>query len=124
MRTLAPSTVRTGALLALLGGYIAILGYGILTATPAATAVADLYFAIVLLAAAAARVAFTGMGERTRQLETVAFVVAGVAVGYAGLAGLSLVPAVASADTVGTLAILLALGLLLYRRDVERRSVE
>ena len=89
---------------------------------PAARAVADLYVAVILLGAVGARIGLAGVGDRINALETAAFLVAGVAVGYAGLAGLAVVPAVAIASTVGNFAIVAAIGLLLYRRQTERRA--
>jgi hypothetical protein len=114
-----PRTLRLGILGLLLGGYLALLGYGAVTETAAASALADLYVAVILFAAVGARVWLEEVGEGAHQLETLAFLVAGIAIGYAGLAGLSVVPPVGPADVIGNLAVLVAVGLLVYRRNSE-----
>lgn len=114
-----PRTLRLGLLGVLLGGYVALLGYGAVTETAAASAVADLYVAVILFAAVGARVWLEAVGEGAQILETLAFLVAGVAIGYAGLAGLSVVPPAGPADVIGNLAVLVAVGLLVYRRNTE-----
>lgn len=114
-----PRTLRLGILGVLLGGYVALIGYGAVTETAAASAAADLYVAVILFAAVGARVWLEEVGEGAHQLETLAFLVAGIAIGYAGLAGLSVVPPVGPADVIGNLAVLVAVGLLVYRRNSE-----
>ncbi len=111
-----PRILRLGLLSALVGGYIALFGYGMLTETPTASAAADLYVAVILFGAVTGRVWLDGVGEGTQLLETAAFLVAGLAIGYAGLAGLSVVPTASGVDTLGNLAILVALVLLVHRR--------
>jgi len=114
------STVRYGGLVAILGGYVAILGYGAVTGT-VTTAIVDLYAGVLLLGIGTVRyVRDRTVG--TGRPETVAFVVAGVAIGYNGVSALWAVPSVAYINTVGDLTLIAGLLLLLHRTTASRQS--
>ena len=107
------ATVRYGGLVAVVGGYLAILGYGAVTGTTTA-AVTDLYLGALLLAAIGARYIWDG-GREPSVFETGGFVIAGVAMLYTGGSVLAAVPSIEYVETVGDIALFVAAFFLLYR---------
>ena len=114
------STVRYGSLVAIPGGYVAILGYGVATGTTTGAAT-DLYVGVLLLGIVAARFIW-GKTVEPGPPETVAFGVGGIAIGYNGVSILSAAPPVGFINTVGDLALVVGLLLLVHRTATSRRS--
>ena len=108
-------TTQYSGLVALLGGYVAILVYGARTGTPV-DGVKGLYVGVVLLGGGAARVTWPEFFHNSHPAEAVMFLAAGVAFGYSGLSAFSVVPSVQYATLVGEVALLVAVGLIISRR--------
>lgn len=107
------STRRYGGLVAIPGGYAAILGYGSVTGT-ATAALTNLFLGTVLLGVATAGYIRNGTLEAGVP-EMGAFVVAGIAMAYEGVSRFSDIPPIEYIYTVGEIAVLVAGSLLLYR---------
>ena len=118
-----PLEFRSGrqrlVVLAVLGAYFALFAFDLITDTPAASAAADLLIAALITPLSV--YGLVGVASQ-RPVEPAgiamwgAGLVAGVSVAYEGLAGFDLVPRVTAIEALGSLALLLALGLYLYRR--------
>jgi uncharacterized membrane protein len=116
---MASSTVQYGILVAILGGYVAILGYGVATGTTT-VAPTDLYAGVLLLGIVTVR----SISDQTIEPglpETVAFVIAGVAIGYDGVSALSAAPPVEYINTIGDLGLIAGLLLLVDRTVTSQR---
>lgn len=105
--------------LAALAVYAVLFVLEIATGNPLAAAAADLLLAVLVIPASALVVRRATGGRTTDTVAVaaaVAFFVAGVTIGYEGLATLELVPRLATVEMVGTLALLAAFVLYLVHR--------
>ena len=105
--------------LAALVAYVALFAFELATGSVLAAAAADLLLAALVIPAsvvATRRATRRGATDRLAVATAVAFLVAGLTIGYEGLATLELVPVVPAVELVGTLALLAAFVLYLSRR--------
>lgn len=99
--------------------YVVLFVVQLATGNVLAEAGADLLLAVLVIPTSAVVVRRATAGETTDRLAiaiAVAFLAAGVTIGYEGLATLELVPANAAVATLGTISLLIAFVLYLYRR--------
>lgn len=97
--------------------YFALVAVDIVTGNPDAVALGDLVIAAMAIPAGLVvlrRVAAARETEPLVALAGVAFLVAGVGVGYGGVVGLTDLPAVPAADLAGSLGLIVAVLLYLY----------
>jgi hypothetical protein len=114
IRTPRQRQIVIGALLV----YVALFGADLSTGSRLAGAGSDLIVSLLVLAACG-----VGSSRVSRASETDAIAVgtiaalgiAGLSIGYEGLASLDLVPMIPALETAGSLALLVALGLYFYQ---------
>lgn len=106
-----------GLLVAVVGGYVAVVVGWTVAGPPGADAVAagNVYVGVVVLAAVAIRIGWRETYGRVPRAELAALLVAGCAFGYRGLSTLTGARRPWYVDPVGDLAMVLAFGLLFYR---------
>ncbi|MCU4801038.1 hypothetical protein OB920_11725 [Halobacteria archaeon HArc-gm2] len=110
-------------ILAALVVYLALFLVQYVTGSDLATAAADLLLAALVVPASVYVIQRAREQRETDQLAVVtgaAFLVAGLTIGYEGLATLGVVPVNAAVSLLGTVALLAAFVLYLYQRSQSR----
>lgn len=114
---LATARQRAVVLAAILA-YFALYAVQLVTGNPEAAALADLVIAALAIPAGfvvARRATARRATDRIALVAALAFLTAGVAIGYGGLAALTDLEPVAALEAVGSLGLLIAVGLYIYR---------
>jgi len=109
---------RVGFLVLALLAYAGLMGYGAIAGSAAAFALAQVLVGAVLLVAVGFAVAVTGTGTELLRVAAAGYLLAGLAIGYSGLAALRVVPSFELLEPAGDVALLIALGAYLYQREV------
>ncbi|MFD1586895.1 hypothetical protein ACFR9U_07865 [Halorientalis brevis] len=113
---------RVGFLVLALLAYAGLMGYGAIAGSAAAFALAQVLVGAVLLVAVGFAVAVTGTGTELLRVAAAGYLLAGLAIGYSGLAALRVVPSFELLEPAGDVALLIALGAYLYQREVAGRD--
>lgn len=109
---------RIGFLLGALLVYALLMGYGAIAGSSVAFALAQVHVGAVLLVAVGFAVAVKGTRTDLLALAAVGYLLAGLLIGYSGLATLGVVPSYELLEPAGDAALLIALGAYLYQREV------
>lgn len=96
--------------------YVGLIGYGAVTGDSAAFALAQVHIGLVLVVAVGFGMAIQQVRSNLLTLSAVGYFLAGLAIGYSGLAALSVVPAYDVLAPAGDVALFVALGAYLYQR--------
>lgn len=107
---------RVGFLLLALFVYIGLTAYGAVTGNGTAFALAQVHIGLVLVIGVGFGVAIQRVRSELLGLAAAGYLLAGLAIGYSGLAALGVVPTHALLDPAGDAALLTALGAYLYQR--------
>jgi hypothetical protein len=107
---------RIGFLLGALLVYAGLMGYGAFAGSSTAFALAQVEVGVVLVGAVGFGVAVKSVRTNLQTLAAAGYLVAGLLIGYNGLASLGTVPSVPILNPAGDVALLLALGAYFYQQ--------
>jgi hypothetical protein len=115
---LTSKRTRLGFAVVALLVFVVLLAYGTAVDGRIGFALVRIHIGVVLVVSVVFAAGVGNVGSRIHAVAALGYGVAGVLIGYGGLAALSLVPSFSLLGTLGDLALLIALGAYLYQREI------
>lgn len=118
--TVTSRRARIGFLLLAVAIYAGLMGYGTIATSPTAFALAQVHIGVVLIVAVGFGIAVKGTRTELLAVAAAGYLLAGVAIGYGGLARLGVVPSFELMKPAGDVALVIAVAAYLYQRERAR----